>query len=237
MTAARQAATPSASSAPSPIPSTNGFGAPPPPPRRPRNIAGATLGVLLVLFCATAVAIYTSNAGHRRPVLVVVRSVRAGAAIGAGDIGEARVAADSSVRALPGSARSRVIGRIAAVDLLSGTLVTTAELATGPEVAAGTSVVGLNVKLGYAPAGLRPSVRVRLVFTPNATSGAPDPAQRGADASGSVLVPEARVFDVTATPDGQGQIVSVVVDDASAPALAAAGARGEVSVILLGGTG
>jgi SAF domain len=234
VTVVRPAPTPSA---PSPIPSANGFGAPPPPPRRPRNIAGATLGVLLVLLCATAVAVYTSNAGHRRPVLVMVRSVRAGAAISAGDIGEARVAADPSVRALPASARARVIGRIAAFDIAGGTLLTTAELATGPEVAAGFSVVGLNVKLGYAPAGLRPSVRVRLAFTPNGTSGAPDSAQLGANGSGSVLVPEARVFDVAATPDGQGQIVSVIVDDASAPALAAAGARGQVSVILLGGTG
>jgi hypothetical protein len=230
VTAVRPATTPSA---PSPIPSANGFGVPPPPPRRPRNVAGAILGVLLVLLCATAVAVYTSNAGHRRPVLVVVRSVRAGAAIGAADVGEARVAADSSVRSLPASARARVIGRIAAVDLLSGTLLTTAELATGPQVAAGSSVVGLNVKLGYAPAGLHPSVRVRLVFTPNGT----DSAQPGAIGSGSVLVSQARVFDVADTPDGQGQIVSVVVTNASAPALAAAGARGQVSVILLGGTG
>jgi hypothetical protein len=224
-------------SAPSPVPSANGFGAPPPPPRRPRNIAGATLGVLLILFCATAVAVYSANAGHRRPVLVMVRSVRAGAAIAPGDLGEARVAADGSVRAMPASARARVIGRIAAVDLVRGALLISAELDGGPVVPAGSSVVGLNVKLGYAPAGLRPSVRVRLVYTPTGAAGATDGAQPASTAGGSVLVAQARVFDVVATPDGQGQIVSVVVDDASAPALAAAGARGQVSVIMLGGRG
>jgi len=39
--------------------------------RRPRNLPGATLGVLVVLLCETAVAVYTSNVGHRRPVLVM----------------------------------------------------------------------------------------------------------------------------------------------------------------------
>jgi SAF domain len=195
------------------------------------------LGVLLVLFCATAVAVYTANAGHRRPVLVMVRSVRAGATIAPADLGEAQVAADSSVHAMLASQRSRVIGRTAAVDLVSGTLLTAAQLGSGPTVAAGRSVVGLNVKLGYAPAGIRPGARVRLVFTPSGTGSASDSGQVTPGAGGSVLVSEARVFDVAATPDGQGQIVSVIVDDASAPAVAAAGARGEVSVILLGGPG
>jgi hypothetical protein len=168
-------------------------------------------------------------------VLVMVRSVLGGERIGAADLGEARVAADSAVLTMPASARAGVIGRIARVDVLSGTLLTSAELASGPAVPAGSSVVGLNVKLGYAPAGLRPSARVRLVLTPSATDGAPNGAQSDASGSGSVLVAEARVFDVAATPDGQAQIVSVVVGDANAPALAAAGARGLVSVILLGG--
>ena len=59
------------------------------------------------------------------------------------------------------------------------------------------------------------------MFTPSGSGAASDSAQ-----GGSVLVSAAQVFDVTATPDGQGEIVSVIVDDADAPALAAAGARG-----------
>jgi hypothetical protein len=215
-----------------------GFGSLPPPPRRPRNIAGAVLGLLLVVFCATAVAVYTSNAGHRRSVLVVVRSVRAGALISANDVGEARVAADPSVHAILASARSTVVGRVAAVDLVPGTLLTRAELASGPVAPAGSAVVGLNVKLGYAPAGLRPGDRVGLVLAPAAGAGPGGPAEPalpGAGGAGTLLVPEARVFDVAITPDGQSQIISVIVDSNSAPALAADGARGQVSVILLGG--
>jgi SAF domain len=226
---------------PSPIPSsTTGFGVRPPLPRRPRNLVGAALGLLLVLFCATAVAIFASNAGHRHPVLVVVRTVRSGSPITARDIGEARVAADPLVHAMAGSERDRVVGRVAAVELVSGTLLTRAELSSGPVVAAGFSVVGLNVKLGYAPAGLRPADRVRLVLASSGANAAADGSQPGAGGQpisgvGTVLTSEAQVFDVTATPDGQGEIVSVIVDDRGAPLLAADGARGEVSVVLLGG--
>jgi hypothetical protein len=99
-------------------------------------------------------------------------------------------------------------------------------------VPAGSAVVGLNLRAGFAPSGLRPGDRVGLVLTPPAGSAPPQPS-----AGGSLLVPEARVYDVSATPDGQGQIVSVVVDTASAPVLAAQGARGTVSVIVLGGPG
>jgi hypothetical protein len=232
VTAVRPAPGPSASPSP-----TVGFGVRPPPPRRPRNLVGAALGLLLVLVCATAVAVYASNAGHRRPVLVVLRTVKSGSPITARDIGEARVAADPSVHAMAASELDRVIGRVAAVELVSGTLLTRAELSSGPVVPAGFAVVGLNVKLGYAPVGLRPADRVRLVLAPSGTNAAADGSQAGTGVGqpGAVLSSAARVFDVTATPDGQGEIVSVIVDDNSAPVLAADGARGEVSVVLLGG--
>ncbi len=223
--------------APSPSPARDrDFGGPGPPPRRPRNLAGAALGLLLVVFCATAVAVYGANAGHRKPVLLVVRSVRAGAPIEAVDIGEARVAADPSVHAMAVSERAGVIGRIAAVDLVSGTLLTRAQLATGPTVPPGSAVVGLNVRLGYAPTGLHPSDRVRLVLAPAGVGAASDSVGQSTG-GGTVLVSLARVFDVTATPDGQGEIVSVIVDAAGAPIVAADGARGQVSVVLLGGSG
>jgi hypothetical protein len=206
----------------------------PPPPRRPRNLPAAILGLLLVLFSATTVAVLLSRAGHRTPVLVMVRTVPTGASITSRDVAEAGVAADPSVHAIPASDLGRVIGRVAAVTLVRGTLVTNAELASGPPVAAGSSVVGLDVKPGFAPAGLRSGAVVRLVLSqPDATSSAPVPVPVGPP----VLAKRASVFDVASTPDGQAQIVSVVVDDELAPAVAAAGARGEVSIILLGGPG
>src|ERR1019366_3388809 len=84
------------------------FAGPPPPPRRPRNLAGAVLGLLLVLFSATTVAVITANAGHRRPVLLVARNVEMGASISSGDLIETRVAADTSVRSIPAGELGRV---------------------------------------------------------------------------------------------------------------------------------
>jgi hypothetical protein len=94
--------------------------------------------------------------------------------------------------------------------------------------------VGLDVKPGFAPAGLRSGAAVRLVLVqPDTTSG---PLAAPPMAS-PVLAQRASVLDVASTPDGQAQIVSVVVDNELAPAVATAGARGEVSIILLGGPG
>jgi flagella basal body P-ring formation protein FlgA len=162
----------------------------------------------------------------------MARTVRMGATIGNRDVVEARVAADSSVHAIPASAIDTVVGRVAAVTLVGGTLVTRAELASGPVIPEGSSVVGLAIKPGFAPVGLRAGASVQLVLTRPDTTGSD---QSATDAAPVVLAEQAQVFDAAVTPDGQGQIVSVIVDDPSAPAVAAAGARGEVSIVLLGG--
>ena len=45
-------------------------------PAGPGVCSARSLGLLLIVFCATAVAVYASNAGHRQPVLVVLRTGR-----------------------------------------------------------------------------------------------------------------------------------------------------------------
>jgi hypothetical protein len=53
--------------------------------------------------------------------------------------------------------------------------------------------------------------------------------------SGSILVPQAQVFSVDPAPDGQTTVVSVVVANWAAAAVAGSSAKGEVSIVLLGG--
>jgi hypothetical protein len=211
-------------------------------PRRNRNLTGALLGALLVVFCATAVGIYTANVGHRHPVLVVVRAVNAGTVIGNADLGEARISADPSVHAVPVSQRDRIVGRVAGVNLVPGTLVTTGQLARGPRLDAGQAVVGLALKAGQLPSGLRPLDPVMLVQTVGAggtgvsgtgVSGT-GVSGSGAGSSGTVLVPQATVDSIEPSADGQTTVVSVMVANWAAAAVAGAGARGEVSVVLLG---
>lgn len=217
-----------------------GFG-PAPPPKRSRNLAGALLGALLVLLCGTGVAVYASNAGHRHAVLVVVRPVSAGATIRAGDLGESRISADPQIHSIAAAGRGRVIGRTAAVNLVPGTLLTLGELSNGPAVAPGSAVVGLALKPGRLPSGVKALDRVSLIETIGGTSSVGSGLSSGsssgsASASGSVLASEATVSSVVPAPDGQSTVVSVVVGTDQAPTIAAAAARDEVTVVLLGGS-
>ena len=224
MTVTRPAPTMARGSAPA-----AGFGRPP-APRPARSVAGALLGAVLIVFCAAAVGLYTANVGHRRAVLLVVRAVPAGAVIQSSDVGEARLSADPSVRTIGAGQRAHVVGRVAATNLAVGTLLTASDLANGPRIDASQSVVGLALKPGQYPAGLRAEDRVMLVDT-----GPPDAAPPADAPAGGVLVADAEIRETSTAPDGQGATVSVIVPRPMAAVAASAAARGQVTVILTGG--
>jgi hypothetical protein len=178
------------------------------------------------------VAVYASNVGHRHAVLVVIRPVSAGTTLRAGDLGEARISSDPQVHAVPSGERSSVIGRVTSVNLVPGTLLVRGELASGPLIGPGSAVVGLALKPGRLPSGVKVLDRVTLVQTANGTSPSGSSAT-----SGQVLVTAAQVSSVEPTTDGQTTAVSVVVPTDAAPTVAAAAARDEVTLLLLGGAG
>ncbi len=182
---------------------------------------------------------FTANAGHRRNVLVVARQVKAGTVIQADDVGETRVAADSSVHVVPAVDRSRVIGQVAAINLAPGTLISLDQLSAGPPLAASQAVVGLALKAAELPSNLQPSDHVMLVESVG-TAGAGTSAESGtpagsAPSSATVLVPNAQVVSVGQASDGQTTLVSVVVPSTTAPAVASASRAEQVSVVLVGG--
>jgi hypothetical protein len=232
MTALRPAATDK-----SPVALADGFG-PPPPQRRSRNLAGASLGLLLILLCAAGVAIFTVNAGHRRGVLVMTRAVAAGTAIQPGDLGETRVASDSGIHLLASSGRGRVVGRVAAVNLTPGMLVSLDLLSNGSLVSSGHAIVGLALKPGEMPSRLHALDHVMLVQTASASTGTS--AADGATVSPAPIAPlvaRAQVFAVEAAADRQTTVVSVIVTTDQAPRVASASARDQISVVLLGDSG
>jgi hypothetical protein len=203
----------------------DGFGAPP-RPRPSRNTAGILLGVMVVAFCAVGVAAFTASIGHRRSVLVVVRPVSAGSVIHDADLGEAHLPADPALRTVAASQRSGVVGRVAGVNLVPGTLLAEAELATGAPVDSAHAIVGLALKAGQFPTGLRPLDTVTVVETGPASSLGPvEPA---------VLEDNAQVTSTGLAADGQTTTISVLVPRTEAPTIAGAGIRGEISLVLVG---
>lgn len=204
-----------------------GFAGPAPTLRRSRNLPGAILGVLLVVVCSLVVATLASSSGHRTQVLVIVKPIAAGTPIRVGDIRPAGVAADSTVRGIRASQAATVVGRIAADNLVPGALLVSGELAAGPPVAKGSTIVGLALKPGFLPANIAPQDNVTILNTPTGSSSV--------NGAGGVLAGGVTVYSVGPSPDGQATLVSVEVPATNAPAVAEANAQGDVSLVLVGG--
>jgi hypothetical protein len=196
--------------------------------QRRRNLSGAALGVLLVAMCAFGISAWASSVGHRVQFLFVVKEVSAGSVVQAGDLTAAGVAADRQVSAIPASAESEWVGKVARVDLVPGSLLERSELGAGPAIPAGSSDVGLDLKDGTFPAELAPGATVEVVSTP---------AQGATAGGGTVLVPAATVLSMSADPNGSGNLVSVVVPAGDASAVASAAAGDDVSLVMLAGAG
>ena len=223
--------------------------------RRPVMALAST--VLIFASIAIFASLYTS-AGHRVPIVAVVRPVHQGQKISSSDLGEATASISGSVQPIPYSAVGSVVGKQAAVGLVPGSILTTGDIATTSRIPAGDAVVGIALKPGQLPsAGVVPGEQVMVVqtgqpgspapslSTSSSTSGAasfPAPsAGSGSSSSQSgsegVLVPRAQVYDVASPSAASGgastQLVSVELAQQLAPAVSVAAAAGQVSIVVL----
>src|SRR3546814_20254874 len=88
------------------------------------------------------------SAGDREPVLAIAREVPAGQVISGADLQIVRVGADPGVSTISAARRSDVVGPTAAVDLIPGTLLVEDPLCEPAALAAGDSIVGLDLHGG-----------------------------------------------------------------------------------------
>jgi hypothetical protein len=148
----------------------------------------------------------------------------AGSALGfaAGDLAVAQVAADAGVALVPASDSEQLVGRVLLTSLPAGALVTPDVL--GPatlDLDAGSRTVGLELEPGgYPTSALAAGDAVSVVRT---------------NGAGTVLTDDAVVLGLEPAAEGATtMLVSVVVDVASAPRVAAAAAQGEARLLLHG---
>src|SRR5437899_6286192 len=99
--------------------------APPKGRRRPGLLA---LGIALIAVGALAAVWLVNSAGGRRPVMVVVHDVPYGSVISEDDLGTTAVSVDSTVRTIPASDASHVVGSVAGTDPPHGALLTRGRL-------------------------------------------------------------------------------------------------------------
>lgn len=206
-------------------------------PVRRRNWPRVGAGIALSVVCGAVFVLLYASAGSRHPFLAVAQPVSVGQAITASDLTTARVSSDSALLPIPADDASLVVGRRAVVALVPGTLLTGADLSSGPLLGPGEASVGLDLKPGQVPDGLLPGESVVVIET---ASSDPDLSQDSSNASPgapTVLVGQALVLSVieptsdSATNDTQ---VTLAVPADVAADIAAVSSAGDVAVAGLG---
>ena len=198
------------------------------PQGRSRNVPWMVMGTLLVVGGALLFALLASQLADRQPVLALARSVPAGQVIRAADLKVVRISVDGELLGMPSAERGAVIGRPAARDLARDTLLTRDDVGAGSGLSQGKAIVGLGLKSGQLPSqDLASGARVVILDTGEATGG-------GSTAPKALA--EGRVTEVKKEATGASAgtvVVSVVVDESDAPAVAAANAGGRVALVLV----
>ena len=191
-----------------------------------RNASRIAIGLLVLVVSVLGTLTLYSNAGDRRTVIALQRDVPAGKTISAADLNEVSISADASVSTVSTSDAGRVVGKVAMVELAAGSLLTANQIGDAPKLSSGEAMVGAVLKAGQYPSGLQVGSTVRVVEVPAAdAAGRSDPVSRGVG----------RVADIReSSNDGNTVVVSLVVSDTSAEAIASAGAAGRVSLVVQG---
>jgi hypothetical protein len=193
------------------------------PARRPWHVPTLLGGVLLVVGCALAFGVLAQHLTDHRAVVVLGRPVDRGTVLSDGDLAVAQISSDASIRTVPAEQRRRLLGRSLLATLPAGSVVTEDLVAAGAiDVGPGSRMIGLLLEPGgYPTSSLAAGDAVSVIDT----SG-----------RGAVLDDHAVVVSVEATVDGAAtRLVSIVVDQASAPAITAAAAQDRVGLLLHGG--
>ncbi|ANZ13390.1 SAF domain-containing protein [Streptomyces noursei] len=197
--------------------------------RRPGVIA---LGVVLIAGGGVGGSMLYLHNGQRTPVLTVVRHIPVGATITDADLGEASVALDPSIRAVPSRDRGSVVGKRAAAALTPGSLLSSSQVTTATLLKSGEQLVPVGLKPEQVPASsgtfLFPGAQVQIVQVPGENQPAKTP---GAQADGQPI--SARVVQVGAPAPGTGAVVvDVAVASVDGPRLAGWVSSGNARILV-----
>jgi len=198
------------------------------PTKARRNGALIAVGVLLMVGCGLIAAVLQMRATSRTAVLAVTQQVPAGQVVRSSDLSTVSISGGAGLRAIAAGDRSSVVGKTVSVALMPGTLVTRSELAANNTVANGKVVIGLSLKPGQLPTARLKQGDVVVVLATGSAAGAA--ADRPA---GTVLVSRAAVFGVEGGDrSSDNTAVSIVIDEADAPAVAGAASVNQVTLVL-----
>lgn len=199
------------------------------------RIPELALGVLLVAGCALAAVAWQTLSDPSRAVLAVRNDIARGDMITAADLQAVEVATDDQVNLIDSGSAESMVGRIAQLDLATGTLLTEQMAADVAAIGDGQALVGLPIERGLLPStSLRPGSRVDVILTP-----ADDDDATMLSTDGAVLVTGAEVSEVAGTATGNDRTVyvSLLVTQDDAVKMARAAAHDRVQLVEVPGAG
>lgn len=187
-------------------------------------------GAGLVAVCGVGGGVLLSSIGGRVPVLQVAVAVPAGQKVTAEDLKTTGVAADAGIGLIPGTEKDQVVGRIAAVPLVTGDLVTENKIGSSAAFPpAGQAVASAELKAGAFPVELKAGDQVAVQINTEGQGTALTPQAPTNPLKNSMLATVVSVKDAQET----GSVdVSLLTDEASAARIGRAGSN-PVSVIVL----
>ena len=201
---------------------------PPAQARRPK-LSWIAVGLVLVLIAAMLGAIAIARVAAREPVLALAMPIARGEVVTDDHLAVVQVATDDQLATVPASERQDLVGLVAQADLTPGTLLARDQLADGPSLPDGWSVVGLALNPGeYPTSALAAGDRVEVVRTPDPTG------VRGESSAVEVIAPAAEVFAVELLSESaRSFMVSLAVPADVAPAVAASAAERRIRLVLV----
>ncbi|MFE0099478.1 hypothetical protein [Streptomyces sp. NPDC059009] len=212
-----------------------------PAPPRERKPALAALAVLLILIGALGATMLVLRAGDRIEVVKVTKEIPAGESVEKGvNVTSVMVAEDSGINYVKWS-QVGALAKLKATNTIPKGSVAVGEMFSDKgSLPAGKAAVGLSLKEGQFPAGLKvgDTVAAYHVGANNSgNSGGKGGTSGGSAAAGEPIVAKARVNTVGGNSDStvsSGNLsVTLLVDEADAGALTQAAAANEVSLVFV----
>ncbi|MFB7376563.1 hypothetical protein ACFC6U_01730 [Kitasatospora purpeofusca] len=210
---------------------------------RERRPALAVLAALLILGGGLAGAALYQQAGQKVEAVKVTQRIAPGQSIPESAIQQIQVAKDTDVPFVRWDQRASLTGKyFAASDIPAGTLLTGPMLTTKVGVSSDQAVVGLSLKAGQFPPGLREGDRIRVLWvgkdlTKAPAAGATPAAGQGTGAASGLSLAESavvrQVFKSDSGTAGSNLSLSITVAADKSGPIAQAASASEVALVLL----
>ncbi|MEV7177827.1 hypothetical protein [Kitasatospora sp. NPDC093679] len=197
----------------------------------------AVFAALLIVAGGLGATVLVQQAGEKVSAVKVTQRVAPGQHIPQTAIEEIQVAKDTPVSFVRWDQRGQLTSRyFAATDIPAGTLLTGPMLTDKVSVASDQAVVGLSLKAGQYPPGLREGDKVRVWWVGRDAAKNPAGASAASGSSGTELTSSATVRQVYKAEAGavnSNLSLNILVPADKAGQVAQAASAGEVALVLL----